>query len=238
VLKTYVGNKQEAVVFRNVYYVFHLRKNLMSVSQIEKKGKEMIVKDGKIKIRNTSTKRIMCEAFRKNDLYLVRAEVDMTTEAPIEANLFTSSNDIWHRRFCHVNNHTIEKLAKENKVRKLDDAKTEKYDCNACRIGKSTKNPCKRIKGRQSNDVCELIHSDLCGSMPIKFISGNRYFITFVDDFSRKTTVMCIKSIDEVTDCVKKYIAKVEGEKGKKVRRFYSDNGLEYCNKLLTFLMQ
>jgi len=234
VLKTYVGNKQEAVVLRNVYYVPHLRKNLMSVSQIEKKGKEMIVKDGKIKIRNISTKRIMCEAFRKNDLYVVRAEVDMTTEAPIEANLFTSSNDVWHRRFCHINSRTIERLAKDNKVRGLDDAKTEKYDCKACRIGKSIKSPCKRIEERQSNDVCELIYSDLCGPMPIKSISGNKYFITFVDVFSRKTTVMCIKSKDEVTDCVKKYIARVEREKGKKVKRFRSDNGLEYCNRLLT----
>ncbi|KMQ89262.1 retrovirus-related pol polyprotein from transposon tnt 1-94 [Lasius niger] len=177
----------------------------------------------------------MCEAYRKNDLYIVRAEIDLKTKVLAETN-FTSINDnnIWHRRFCYVSNNNIEKLAKRNKVRGLNNIKIDKYDCNACNIGKSTKSACKKIKGKQSNDVCELIHSDLCGPMPVKSLSGNRYFITFVDDFSRKTTVTCIKSKEEVPNCVKRYIARVEREKGKKVKRFRTDNGLEYCNKELT----
>lgn len=69
--------------------------------------------------------------------------------------------------------------------------------------------------------------------MSVKSLSGNRYFITFVDDFSRKTTVMCIKSKEEVTNCVKRYIARIEREKGKKIKKFQTDNGLEYCNKEL-----
>lgn len=235
VLKTFVGNKHKAVVLRNVYYVPHVRKNLMSVAQIEKKGKEFIIKDGKVMIRNTMTGQLMCEAHRKNDLYIVRAKVDLKTEAPVEANLtLIKDRDIWHRRFCHVSNSNIEKLATHNKVRGLENTKIDKYVCDACNISKSTKTACKRIKGRQSNNVCELIHSDLCGPMPVKSLNGNRYFITFIDDFSRKTTIMCIKSKDEVTDCVKKYIARVEREKGEKVKRFRTDNGLEYCNKVLT----
>jgi len=43
-----------------------------------------------------------------------------------------------------------------------------------------------------------------------------------------------LKSKEEVTDCVKKYIARVKREKGKRVKRFRTDNGLEYCNKELT----
>lgn len=42
---------------------------------------------------------------------------------------------------------------------------------------------------------------------------------------------MCIKSKEEVTGCVKAYIARIEREKGKKVKKFRTDNGLEYCNK-------
>lgn len=45
---------------------------------------------------------------------------------------------------------------------------------------------------------------------------------------------MCIKSRKEITECVKRYIARVEREKRKKVKRFLTDNGLEYCNGQLT----
>lgn len=134
-----------------------------------------------------------------------------------------------------MNNSTIEKLAIHNKVRGLNNTKLDKRDCDAYSIGKSTKSACKKIKGRQSNDICDLIHSlYLCGPMPVKSLSGNRYFITFIDDFSRKTTVICIKSKEEVIDCVKKYITRIEREKGRKVKRFRTDNRLEYCNKQLT----
>jgi len=148
VLKTFVGKKQKAVVLRNVYYVPYIRKNLMSVSQIERKGKELVIKNGKVKIRNTTTGQIMCEAYRKNDLYIVRAEVDLDTKVSKDVN-FALINDIWHRRFCHVSNSNIEKLAEYNKVRGLDNTKIDKYNCDACNIGKSTKNACVKVKGRQ-----------------------------------------------------------------------------------------
>ena len=53
-----------------------IRKNLTSVAQIEKKGHELIIKDGTIKIRNISTKRVLCIALKSNDLYIVKANVD------------------------------------------------------------------------------------------------------------------------------------------------------------------
>lgn len=69
----------------------------MSVSQIERKEKEFIIKDGKVKIRNLMSGQIMCEAYRKNDLYIVRAKVDLNTEVSAEVNLtLIKDNDIWH----------------------------------------------------------------------------------------------------------------------------------------------
>lgn len=72
------------------------------------------------------------------------------------------------------------------------------------------------------------------GPMPLKSIGGSRYFIIFTDAFSRNVTIMCIRSKEEVKDCVQNYIARVERERDKKVKRFRTDNGLEYCNKELS----
>lgn len=89
----------------------------------------------------------MYETYRKNDLYIVKAEVDLKTKASVEANFtLINDNDVWHRRFYHVSNGTIEKFVTHNKVRELNNTKIDKYNCDVCIIGKSTKSSCKRIK--------------------------------------------------------------------------------------------
>lgn len=74
-LQAQVG-KEKGIVLRNVYHVPNIRKNLMSVSQIEKKGKELLIRNGKVTIRNAETKDIVCEAVRRSDLYVLKVKVD------------------------------------------------------------------------------------------------------------------------------------------------------------------
>ena len=119
----------------------------------------------------------------------------------------------------------LKKVIVDKNIRVRDDA------CDSCCIGKATKAACKPVPTRQSKDVCELIHSDLCGPMPVESIGKSKYFITFTDDYSRRTIVQCVKSKTEVRRCIQEYIAEVERQTGKKVRRFRTDNGLEFCNK-------
>ncbi|GBM82191.1 Retrovirus-related Pol polyprotein from transposon TNT 1-94 [Araneus ventricosus] len=62
-------------------------------------------------------------------------------------------------------------------------------------------------------------------------MGGNRYFLSITDDYSRKVDVYIIKSKDQVFDCFKKYLAKVERELNSKIKSMRSDSGLEFCNK-------
>jgi hypothetical protein len=43
-----------------------------------------------------------------------------------------------------------------------------------------------------------LIHSDVCGPMPVKSLGGSLYYVSFIDDFSRKTWMYLLKLKDEV----------------------------------------
>lgn len=70
---------------------------------------------------------------------------------------------------------TIE-LLKRNLVRGLDNININDMHCNSCSVSKSTEAPCKELGSRQTKNVLELIHSDLCGPMPIKSIGGAKYF--------------------------------------------------------------
>ena len=48
-------------------------------------------------------------------------------------------------------------------------------------------------KNYQSEEVLEIVHSDLCGPIGIKSYSGEKFFILFVDDYSRMMIAMYLK---------------------------------------------
>lgn len=238
-IQTYIGNRKLNLTLINVYHVPNIRRNLLSVSQIEKKRKRLMIDNGKLKIQNKESRMIVGEALCKDGLYIVKARVlksannlnQRETNVAYTSNL--SDSERWHQRFCHINMKNIQELCRKDLVRGLDNVNIPDAHCHNCSISKTTKAPCKRLGDRQTKSVLELIHSDLCGPMPMKSIGGARYILTFTDDYTRKVTVYCLKSKDEVVEYVRKYIARVERETDKKIKRFRSDNGLEYCNKTL-----
>ena len=58
--------------------------------------------------------------------------------------------------------------------------------CRGCALGRYTKAAFPSSDSR-SEGVLQLIHSDLCGPMSSASLTGYEYYITFIDDFSRKT---------------------------------------------------
>ena len=62
--------------------------------------------------------------------------------------------------------------------------------------------------------VLELIHSNVC--WPLKAIthSGALYFVSFIDDYSRKVWVFLLKTKDKVLEVFKHFQAMVEREIG------------------------
>lgn len=69
--------------------------------------------------------------------------------------------------------------------------------------------------------------------MPVKLLGGSLYYVTFIDDFSRKTWIYLLKTKDEVFDKFQEFKAEVENLTGKKVKILRSDNGGEYTSKEL-----
>lgn len=75
------------------------------------------------------------------------------------------------------------------------------------------------------------MHSDLWGSPSTPESLGCcRYFVSFIDDYSKKVWVYFLKSKDEAFDKFKEWKLEVENQMGKKIKCFRTDNGLEFCN--------
>ena len=64
---------------------------------------------------------------------------------------------------------------------------TEHQDvCKGCALGKYTKTVFPSSDSRVAG-VLDLIHTDVCGPMSTASLCGYEYYVTCIDDFSRKT---------------------------------------------------
>ena len=75
--------------------------------------------------------------------------------------------------------------------------------------------------------ILDYVHTDVWGPSKNESIGGNRWFVTFIDDFSRRVWVYMMKHKDEVLDIFLKWKKMVETQTGRRVKTLRSDNGGE-----------
>lgn len=75
-----------------------------------------------------------------------------------------------------------------------------------------------------------LCNSDISGKIRISNQSGYSYFLTFIDDFLRFTTVYLIKEKSEIVKFFKEFKEMMENKFERKIAALRSDNGTEYRN--------
>ena len=57
--------------------------------------------------------------------------------------------------------------------------------CEHCLFGKQTQSTHKKGTTRKI-EWLQLVHSDVCGPMPMASMGGALYFVKFIDDFTQK----------------------------------------------------
>ena len=105
--------------------------------------------------------------------------------------------------------------------------------CRGCRLGKYAKTTFPR-SDNIVDGMLGLIRSDICGPMSTRALSGVEYFVTFIDDHSRKTWIYFLKTKDEVFDHFREFKIFVENATRKKIKVLCSDNGGKYIDKDFT----
>ena len=97
-------------------------------------------------------------------------------------------------------------------------------------IGKHARNSFGKSSYR-ARRVPELVHTDICGPIAPNSFSGKRYFITFIDDYSRKCWVYFLKEKSEAFETFRRFKAEIEKSTGEKIRGLRSDRGGEYLSR-------
>ena len=147
--------------------------------------------------------------------------------------------EVWHRCFGHIGMSSLQKILDRNLVKGLNiDTRTPKYDCEACTQAKQSQQPFPKEENKIPTEPGELTHSDLWGKYPIRSIHGNQYYISFLDDSTRRARIRFLKRKDEATQAVKDYITNLTAQ-GKRPRALRIDRGKEFVNNdLLNWCQQ
>lgn len=141
-----------------------------------------------------------------------------------------SLKEKWHRTLGHINFKSLDKLCKSNVVENLPEKLEINFmKCSVCIENKMHNLPFQNNR-RKANDILEIIHTDLNGPHNTVGSSGEKYFFTITDDYSKLIKVFCIRSKDQVFECLTEYINEVENISNKNVKRIICDNGKEYIN--------
>ena len=93
-------------------------------------------------------------------------------------------------------------LSSKGKLTKL---KSVDFDmCESCILGKQKNVSFLKIDKTPKAEKMELVHTDLWRPSPITSLRGSRYYITFIDDSSRKVWVYFLKNKSDVFETFKK----------------------------------
>jgi len=179
----------------NVLYVPQLASNLFSVRAAASKGNFLKfghshcwIKDSHGILNGMDT--------MVDKLYQLDCEAVISEQASVEMSWVTSAAEVWN---LHDSEQCIKNMANRKLATGIKLPKQAKISfCEGCVAGKIKQKPFKSVGEICSNRKLQVIHSDVCGPMPTDSIGGNKYFVTFIDNFSRCCAVYFLKHKSEV----------------------------------------
>lgn len=217
-----IDEGQSECLIKNVYYVPNLCTSLLSVNQLNKQGYTVVFERNGCRVINKN--KIVAKAELVDNMYRLctskSEKVFLSNEEKKEESAYT-----WHRRLGHIGFGNM-KFLKES----CEDMIIPKCKCITCIKGKQTRDPFTG-KGKRAEEPLELIHTDVVGPMPVVSLGGQKYFVTFIDDFSKKLYTYAMKQKSEVLELFVMFHKLAEKQTGKKLKAIRSDNGTEYVNK-------
>ncbi|KAL5520691.1 hypothetical protein ACEPAF_2693 [Sanghuangporus sanghuang] len=149
-----------------------------------------------------------------------------TSTCPLDTTL-------WHRRFAHLNHGDVNRLMTEELVKGMvvKSKSTPDPICEPCIAGKQHRFNISKLVSHRASGLLQLVHSDVHGPLPVQSRYGFKYWITFIDDYSRYWAVLLLKKKSDTFAAFKQFKAYVENQLGVKIKATRDDKSGEYVSK-------
>jgi transposase InsO family protein len=215
------------VLLSRVLYVPALQNNLLSVLHLVANHRFRIEIEGKEMVFMQNGKRRFTAAIRDNTAWL-NASTPPAPEAALRGET-TLSRALWHRCLCHIGADRLEQAIKGKVATGLvveSDAPAPPH-CEPCIRGKHHRDPFPQRASHRATSFLERIHSDL-HQLPVLTSSGLRYWLLFIDDYSRYFWIYLLRKKSETFDAFTQFKAMVEKQFDMSILCLHDDKGGEF----------
>jgi Integrase core domain/GAG-pre-integrase domain/gag-polypeptide of LTR copia-type len=206
-----------------VSFVPNLPINLLSVSALTKSlSCSVTFFSNRCIFQDLTTGSLLGTGYEENGLYILE---DSTVKASsCGLGCFKSESlELFHYRLGHLHPKKLCILFPE-----LPSTK-EEFRCTVCVRAKQVRSQYPVVE-KHSTTPFEIVHSDIWGPSPVTSIFGYKYYVCFVDDCSRYTTIFLIKSKSEVASIFLIYHKMIQTQYGATIKILRTDNGREYLS--------
>ncbi|KAL4565872.1 hypothetical protein LXL04_029978 [Taraxacum kok-saghyz] len=214
---THVGSSilqfsNNSFTLTNVLCVPSISKNILHISiiiLIEFFSFNFLIKDFK-------TNQILLRGAASRGVYELRS-----SSQPSAFHTQPNKSVHWHHRLGHPHFQVLQFLASI-----VPSIRSLKNNCNSCCINKSHKLPF-HSSSLKSTSPLQLIFSDVWSS-PVTSFDGFKYYIIFVDHFTKYTWIYPLKHKSDSLTTFIRFQHLVENYFQTKIKQLFSDNGGEY----------
>ncbi|WP_139158356.1 DDE-type integrase/transposase/recombinase, partial [Enterobacter cloacae complex sp. GF14B] len=215
----------------DVLHVPNITKNLVSVGQMVEQGLQVRFNPNGCYVEDFQNGcKLITEGKCVGTMFTLN--VDMPE---VKAALFAQGTgvladvDICHKRIGHVNEQRLRSMQSKQIVKGLPKFKVDGMHkvCAACQFGKQSKG-----SFPHERNVCkkplEVVHTDVWGPTDTASIHGCRYYVSFIDDHTRKVWVYFMRNKSEVFGHFQDFKVMIEKETDMQIKTLRSDGGGEY----------
>jgi hypothetical protein len=179
-------------------------------------------------VKDNLTRQILLQGPSREGLYLIKFLTSINKTRAFSALIGVSTtSSVWHLRLGHPASHVFQ-LIKSHCSLPIKGTINKDSICESCQMAKSKRVPFP-ISTRTAKCALKVIHSDLWCS-PISSISGCRYYIIFIDEFSRFSWIFPLKLKYEVFVAFIKFKSFAENQFSSKIKTLQSDGGGEFLS--------
>ncbi|PKU84201.1 Retrovirus-related Pol polyprotein from transposon TNT 1-94 [Dendrobium catenatum] len=192
---------------KHLLHVPHLSHNLISVNRLIHDNKCYIIFDNDgFLIKDSQTHQILHRGTSRQGLY----PIDLTSA--------------WNQRLGHPAASLLHAIDIPVTV------STHKFNCDSCSRAKMHRLPFASNISRTT--ACfQILHTDLWGPSPVDSCQDFRYYMLFVDDFTRYSWIFLLKRKSEALQTFLYFKKLVENQFQTTIKALQSDRGGEYLNK-------
>lgn len=208
-------------LLKDVLHVPSFTKNLLSLSKLLRDN-DILIEFGSnfCEIKERRTLRTILQVRLLSGLYMVSPS-SFSPQACFGERV---SADLWHTRLGHPSSMTTLKILHEHSLPCLSNKMSL---CHHCCEAKAHKLPFS-LSSSISSHPLELVHSDVWGPAPVVSHNGFRYFVIFVDDFTRYVWIYFLHTKDEVVRVFSSFKSQVENLLSHSIKTLRTDGGSEY----------